>query len=545
MLVAFGLTTLKAAEKAVEKPSLVTEENYNKIQVGMTDAEVKEILGASRAGMTSGNTHTSTWFLEKNDTKRHVEVRFQDKKVVSKSTNIKWAELAAKANEAAVKTAAGELKANFEKLRPGMVESEVEAIMGRPTAREVASGGRSGFVWLPESKFAFVIFQDGKATEMDSSETPPKNHDINATNVHRIVLGMDIAAVQAIFGPEQQKDGKHGNERYFWRQGNQHLTVVMRNDKVELKTSSVDKESLVHFEKSTDDKLETAIANLSSPEKAKVRAAFDVLGRTPIDPARASEVSRLLEKHVTAKEPFIDGLVLKWTTKDSADYYIKILEHPGGKGATDRNEHLRLALQVVGKLKVPEAVPPTVKLLKSFFERDDAAYAVRQMGPELTKGELLKYDNDANREARNIIEEIVEEFKDGGGSRLAAHLKDLKNPSPELRWGAAGGIGKMYVHPARRKEVAAALAAMLTDDNGTVVQLAAESLIRWGGSENEPALMATLSGKAGEIRMNAAKALGAWGTAAALPALEPLAADKDKRVAAAADDAIAAIKGRK
>jgi HEAT repeat protein len=185
-----------------------------------------------------------------------------------------------------------------------------------------------------------------------------------------------------------------------------------------------------------------------------------------------------------------------------------------------------------------------VKMLRNFFNRSNAAEALKRMGPELAEKELQKVANDRDANVSTAAREILAEFKDGG-PELARNLKDLTAPEWETRIQAVHQIGKMYAHPQRRAEVARALEARLADENPNVAQAAANALARWGAAENETALIVALGLSSAEVRLATVIALHEFGTSKAAAALMPLEQDKDKRVAGAALDAVAAIHARK
>jgi HEAT repeat protein/outer membrane protein assembly factor BamE (lipoprotein component of BamABCDE complex) len=530
--------------KSPFRDELLTGENYAKIQNGMTAAEVKEILGPARSSSSSGGSHdTSMTWRPRNDTKHHVEVHFKDGKVVSKATNMDFAAMAAKAMEKG-------LKGNFEMLHPGMSEQEVTAIMGQPTKTDRASAGRSGFTWLAGEKFAFVVFQDGKATEMDCSEMPPRNREITQANYQRIHLGMTLGEVQGVFGEAEEKQEDSGSERYTWREGKKTLMVVMRGGKMTAKTSTVKNTPLVQFEKTEEDRFGAALANLSSMNKDQQLKALEFLRNEPFDPAKAEEVSKALNRPLVSKDAAVAKdaahTALKWATQENSAHFLRIIERPVGKSVGDKNrEGIPQALEILAKIREPAAVPHMCRLLRDFFLRDDAANSLRKMGPELAEKELQKYVNDQNPDTRKGAGEVLEEFQDGGGFRMKTALGELKSPSQNLRSLAAQQIGRMYVHPKRKQEVARALEPLLKDSDANVAMFAAKALARWGGVENEAALIAALSAKSPEVRLEAAGALREMGTSKSLGELEKLSEDTDKRVALAAKEAVIGIKTRK
>jgi HEAT repeat protein len=184
-----------------------------------------------------------------------------------------------------------------------------------------------------------------------------------------------------------------------------------------------------------------------------------------------------------------------------------------------------------------------VKMLRSFFDRSNAADALKRLGPERAETELQKVANDRDANVSAAAREILAEFKDGG-PELARQLKNLSSPTREMRLLAAQEIGKMYANPRRRAEVARALEARLTDEDGNVAQAAANALARWGAAENEAALIKALEHRSADVRLAVVKALHEVGTPKSIAALEPLEQDKDKRVTGAAREAVTAIESR-
>lgn len=469
-----------AAPGAPAKDERLTADNYEKIKAGMTAAEVKEILGPPRMTATSGANHDmSMEWRPKAEPSHKIEVRFTNGIVTSKFANIDWAGQAAKLT-------ADQFKPNFQKLSLGMTEQDAAAIMGITAKTEHASGGRSGMTWTIDAKWAYAIFQDGKAIELDSSETPPRNHDITPANYRRIVKGMDLPAVEAILGAATEKDPQA--DRYTWQQEKTTLTVFLRNGKVTSKTSTIKDVPLVHFAKTADDKFDAQLANLAAPDVSKRARAIEYFDNAPYDAARAREVSALLVRCLSSSKDAritmpAEHAARKWATKEDAGYFLKIIEHlkVESSGLEKNFGQIDMALDVLSRLKVPEAVPPMVRLLKRFFNRDEAVNALRKMGPELAEKELQKAANDPDYEVRKRVDELLAEFRDGG-PLLAFCLKDLKSPSWELRLQAVQQIGKMYVNPKRRAEVVKALEGLQADPNGNVVKAAKDALGRWGGA---------------------------------------------------------------
>jgi HEAT repeat protein len=420
----------------------------------------------------------------------------------------------------------------------------------------------------------FVIFT-GFAWVVSAAEIKParpaapsaRDAKLTAENYAKIEPGMSVAQVKEILGPPRSTvtSGSSHDMTMTWflsEERGHKLEIRFTSGVVVSKFSNLSvtappKPAIEEVNPKTpkqadapQDKFDAALADLSATNVMKHLRAIEFFAKTPLDDKRASEVSHLLIKSMSSKDMRISSeaehALRKWATKEDADYFLKIIQRPQ-RDKNGMEKHLgqvSLALDVLARLKEPAAVGPMVKLLKNFFNRSDAAEALKRMGPELAEKELQKAANDSSADVRLAVQEILAEFKDGG-PELARALKDLNAPKWEVRIQGVQQIGKMYVHPRRRAEVARALEARLADENGSVAQAAAHSLARWGAAENEPALIKVLGHASAEVRLAAVEALHAMGTAKAVAALESLGQDNDKRVAGASLEAVAAIEARK
>jgi hypothetical protein len=391
--------------------SPLTQENYEKIKPGMSGEEVKAILGLWQSGGGAGKEWQGSWYDRKAPAGKIV-VHFYDGKVVSKSSTIEWTK---------VKAAKGEDKitrAKFESLKPGMSEDEVQAVLGPPTSTEKASAGRSALVWRDKNKFAFVVFRDGKAQDMDCSEVPPRSKDISRAMYERVVNGMDLKAVEALLGPVQESMEQGEGMRHIWRQGNADLHIVLGKDgKVIAKYSNYGNAPLVTFESTADDKFNDALAGLRARDLKKQRAAMQFFRSAPFDEARAPEVSRVLERCLDSTDLGMRSaaaeVIKKWATRENAPYFLKIVNRKvDPRNAADPGrDKLPLAVEVLAKIKEPEAVAPLCRMLARFFDRDMAVQALKQMGPEVAEEEVRKYARSQNPDVQRLAQEILADFK--------------------------------------------------------------------------------------------------------------------------------------
>lgn len=561
-LIAAAAKPSSTAPKTTAADEKLTAENYEKIKTGMTSDQVKEILGPSRSGGhdSSGNAFAD-WSL-KNDRKHKITVNFKDGVVVSKSNSIDFAAIAAKdtaakevaakeATKAAQATAIASLASNFAKLKPGMTEAQVQEILGAGGKSEKASAGRSALIWeYLDGRFAYVIFQDGKATAMDCSEVPPADHKLTPALFHRIRVGMELADVRKIMGSDGEASQARKDAKYTWRENRDSVGVVMHDGKVSEVLGTLKDKPLVSFEKTGEDKLGDALATLgsTSADKKSIQKALELLGRTPVDPAKAPQVSKLIERHLADKDTFVamaaKGCFKRWATKENVPYLLGIISKPLTKSPNDKNrEEIPLAIEILGDLKEPQAVPHLVRLLRDFFSTSEASLALKKIGPAAAEPELRKLASQHKDAVRDRAEQILAEFKDGGPF-LAGTIKRLKDPSQDQRGVAADELSKMYVHPAHKAEVVRALLPVVADTSWVAATHACNAMARWGGPESEQALIAALANPQAEVKIAAATALKNWGTAKSIAALEPLTKDPNGEVAIAAGDAIAVIKAR-
>jgi HEAT repeat protein len=422
--------------------------------------------------------------------------------------------------------------------------------------------------------FGLLLFITGFAIKVCAAETKPvraaapdaREAKLTAENYVKIQPGMTAAEVKEILGPPRSTatSGFNHDMTMTWFLSGERghkLEVHFTNGVVVSKFSNLSvtappkppveavKPKEQKRRETPDDPFDAAMADLLSRDVKKHVQAIEYFEKAPFDEARAGEVGRRLVKDMMSKEPRVsmaaENAAPKWATKENADAFLAIIERPQREknGMEKHLGQIAIALDVLARLKEPAAVPAMVKMLRNFFNRSNAAEALKRMGPELAEKELQKVANDRDANVSTAAREILAEFKDGG-PELTRNLKELNAPKWETRIQAVQQIGKMYVHPGRRADVAKALEARLSDENATVVRCAAHALARWGMPESEAAVIKALAHGSAEVRLEAAQALGAFGTLKAIPALEPLEQDKDRRVVVAAREASALIKNR-
>ena len=215
---------------------------------------------------------------------------------------------------------ASTLATHFAQLTLGMTEDQVVANMGKPTDSQQGSGNRSGMLWKPaeapdpakstkkkpgkEAKssktahatepevFAVAYFVSGKLTDMDCSEVPPKTHELTIANAHRIRVGQSAAEVEQILGPPAETKPLNDNVRNQWRHGKDRLSVVLKDGVVWHISSTLASLPLLSFEKTNEDRINQALANLTSGDEKRPSWPPSIRGRSGV---RRVEGSRGVE----------------------------------------------------------------------------------------------------------------------------------------------------------------------------------------------------------------------------------------------------------
>jgi HEAT repeat protein len=553
---------LFAAPQPKPKPGdeRLTRDNFDRIKVGMSKAEVVEILGPNRSSASQGNSSSLGWYFS-GDGQHKAEVHFKDGRVVSKSSKIDWEKHAASGSGPQAKPAAASAavitKANFEKLRLKMNSAEVKALWGEPSQAETASGGRTGMLWTEGHKFALAMFRDDEATEFDCSEVPPADKSFNARLYARLYAGMSADDAESLLGPPKQDDADGKGRRKTWYQDKLYIAAVFIQGRLTTKTASggIKNAALLSFPVTDDDQLVEAIGVLKSGDAKRAARTLQFLAKAPRNDDYAEELSLLVQKWLTGKDEFARMAARRalpvWCTRANSAHFIKLIEQHNrtdSRKSTSDDLDLDYTLDILTRLKDPDAVAPIAKLLLRFFDRDEAAKALIAFGPELAQAEVVKYANHQDANVSLAARKILDEFKATPAVLLERNLADLRSTVADKRLWASQAIEHMEVIPQRRREVAKALEPLLADKYGWPAHAAAAALGKWGVPENEEALVTALTHKSPDMRRLAANALGKVGSKKSLPALQALVAKGDPlhpETIKAAEGAIASIRARK
>jgi outer membrane protein assembly factor BamE (lipoprotein component of BamABCDE complex) len=514
----------------------LTRENYLRIKVGTTSRE--EVIAMFGPPTRTDKVRTTTHLIWKQDRTEVRVVLGKGDRVSTKSNKQDWPD--DERTIAAEK--ARERKTKLDKVELGMSEEEVTKVMGEPTKTERASAGRSGFLWEDGEDFALVLFRDKKAAVKDSSLLPPASKDITRALFERVRLGMTKAQVNALLGPPTEPNG----DDPVWRQGSKYIALrfLGGKDAVGVRGSSEQKTPLISFPKTDRDRLDAALAELRTLDAKRRRDAFNQVLSVPYLEDRAAEVSRVAQSATADKDTFVRqgaGNVLKrWATKEAASAALAVLNRPASAKLDDPYRDKRpLATAVLVKLREPAAVAPLCKLLHSFFDRNDAEEALKDLGPELVMKELAKH-----KTARGYLE-VTKAFKEDANIVMTRCVEGLKSMDPFRRVTALSRLIHLPVEPKSREEIVTLLEGQLAEKALYNAHLAATLLAKWGSAKNEPALLKALGEtESNEMKVAVCRALAEFGTKEAIPALRALSRELDVDVYGAAEKAIAAIEGR-
>jgi HEAT repeat protein len=292
---------------------------------------------------------------------------------------------------------------------------------------------------------------------------------------------------------------------------------------------------------------------LRSGDRKRAERALGALAKLPRDEDYADEISHIAEKYFATGDFSLKSdaraCLQVWCTRENSAYFIKVLERHARTDARKASiDDQDFALEILTRLKDPDAVPAIARLLERFFDRDDAEKALLAYGPELAQAEVVKYANHKDPNVVLVARRILEQFKVPPAVMIDRNLADLKSPVADRRLWAAQALEKLDVDPKRRKEVAAALDPLLADRYGWPAHAAAAALIKWGTPENEPSLIKALHHASPDMRRLAANALARYGTSQSLSSLQEIVTKNDAltpAVTQAAKEAVAAIQGRK
>jgi outer membrane protein assembly factor BamE (lipoprotein component of BamABCDE complex)/HEAT repeat protein len=515
----------------------LTRENYHRIKIDYTSRE--EVIARFGPPTRTDKVRTTTHLTWRQDRTEVRVVLGKGGRVSTKSNKQGWPD--DERTVAAEK--AMQRKMKLDRVELGMSEEEVTKIMGEPTKTERASAGRSGLLWEDGEDFALVLFRDKKAAVKDASLLPPASKDITRALFGRVHKGMSRAQVTALLGaPTEEMNG----DTLVWRQGGKHIMVRFTGgkDEVTVRTSSEDRTPLLSFPKTDRDRLDAALAELRTFDAKRRRDAFNQIQSVPYLEDRAAEVSRAAQAATADKDTFVrqgaENVLKRWATKESAASALAVLNRPASAKLDDPYRDKRpLATAVLVKLRDPAAVAPLCKLLHSFFDRNAAEEALKDLGPEMVMKELAMH-----KTVRGYLE-ITNAFKADKNIVMTRCVEGLKSMDPSQRVTALSRLIHLPVEPRSREEVVNLLEGQLAEKSLYNAHLAATLLAKWGSAKSEPALLKALGeAESNEMKIAVCRALAEFGTKGAVDALRPLTKDLDVDVSGAAEKAIAAIEGR-
>jgi predicted Zn finger-like uncharacterized protein len=255
--------------------------------------------------------------------------------------------------------------------------------------------------------------------------------------------------------------------------------------------------------------VDAALAQLRDNDPGTRREGANWLEKAVRDEGRRGEVTGGLEPLLSDGDPPVRNAAVKamktWgPTKDNVPALIKVITVK-----EDNPETRQVAIQLLGELKDARAAEALAARLPDWFDRQHARNALQNIGPAAEKAVVVYYfhPNGVDTEARAILK--------GYGTKqdviLDQALADLKNVDFNVRKSVAEWLARANPNTDRRKEVAGALEAMLSEQHFLVKGPGLDALAVWATKDNVPALLDALKDEnlgANDIRHRAMRILG-------------------------------------
>jgi HEAT repeat protein len=225
------------------------------------------------------------------------------------------------------------------------------------------------------------------------------------------------------------------------------------------------------------------------------RQAVVALAQADVDGSRRAAVAAALESLLfegDVRHDLSPDLVLRaymhWAGPDNVPAMTRMVQSPT---LPDWDSKLSaLVIQTLGKLQDPRAATVLAERLTDPTLRDQAAAALRLIGPPAEIA-VLDYAFDGNPETRLRASQLLAEYGATPKSIADAALGRLKSNSPDSQRSAALWFGENPPDDAAQQaEVARGLAGMLDDLSPKVDALALHALKLWATKDCLPQLVA-------------------------------------------------------
>jgi predicted Zn finger-like uncharacterized protein len=218
------------------------------------------------------------------------------------------------------------------------------------------------------------------------------------------------------------------------------------------------------------------------------KSAASWLCQTPVNEERRPQVAEALNPLLTDARPDVRVAALKalavWGTPKEVPGIVRAVDDDAG-------EVRQLAIQTLVQLKDPRGADAIAGRLSNFFDRDQAAKALQEMGPAAEKA-VVKYYHHKDSEARERARRLLQEYNTKPTVILEQTVLDLKSPEREMRINCANWLGSQPPVETSRKAVGTALEGLLNDLDKDVRLAALKGLSKWATKDNVPALITVL-----------------------------------------------------
>lgn len=135
--------------------------------------------------------------------------------------------------EEAARPASAASAAKWSRVRPGMTESELKNILGRPQQE-----GSGVFLWQEGPSQIMVTLVNGRARLLTATHLRRGGTALTATNADRVKTGMSESEVVAILGPGRNESLSDAAKTIEWKEDNKQILLTFLNGKLAYKQIS-------------------------------------------------------------------------------------------------------------------------------------------------------------------------------------------------------------------------------------------------------------------------------------------------------------------
>ena len=368
-----------------KQPDLLTEENYNKIQTGMTRAEVAAVLGPQASSAGSGKAWKLVW-RPRGTKGQEISIQFHDGKVTSKQSTMAWAAPAdapperAPAAEAVVKDDKlqriiedlqsrdnKKVRSALRSLKEEPLDEERAPQVSRLIQRHLASKD-FGLSSAAEAAIRRWVTKENVPYFLKILSLPVDSRD--ATDDNREQQPLAVAMLVKLREPQGVAPIAKLLTRFFDRSDAKkallELGPELAEDEVlkyanhkDFNTATAAREILAEFKTGSGKRLDQYLADLRSQVADKRLWAAQAIGDMPPDAARRKEVALALETMLPDKYGWpahaAAAALGNWGIRENEPALIEALGHVSP-------DMRRLAAAALGKFGTKQSLPALQKV---------------------------------------------------------------------------------------------------------------------------------------------------------------------------------------